>query len=496
MSFRVVRSSKFRHVFGKEQKKDNCYDGLKISRNAWDSTFTSVNNKFLAVCLEAQGGGAFLVIPITQTGRVDLNQPKVTGHQAAVLDVQFCPFNDNMIASASEDCVVKIWDIPDGGLTQNLEESLVDLEGHQRRVGIVNWHPTAENVIMSAGFDYLIYIWDIATASALFEINCHADTIFAAVWNFNGSLVATTCKDKQIRVIDPRKGTVISEGKGHDGTKSSKIEFVSESNLLFTTGFSRMSERQYAIWDGYDLSKAKKQDMIDQGSGVLFTHYDEDTRMMYVAGKGDGNVRYFEIVDEAPYCHFLSEFKTANPQRGIGWLPKTGLDINGCEVMRMFKLHPKGTVEPISFTVPRKSTLFQDDVFPPTRDPVAVISASDWAAGGDKTSNRLDMREFYKGKTSSKPKGLGGGVTAVAAPKPAGLAKVAIQKKATPAPAPAQAPAAVSKSKPAAASAPEVTPTDEVMPKTLKGLREAFTSHVAEIKALKLKVAQLELASR
>ncbi len=64
MSFRIVRQSKFRHVFGKEVKKEECYDGVRITRNAWDSNFCSVNPKFIAVVVEAQGGGAFLVINI------------------------------------------------------------------------------------------------------------------------------------------------------------------------------------------------------------------------------------------------------------------------------------------------------------------------------------------------------------------------------------------------------------------------------------------------
>ena len=50
-----------------------------------------------------------------QTGRVELNHPTVCGHTSAVLEVKFCPFNDNMIASCGEDCLIKIWDIPDGG---------------------------------------------------------------------------------------------------------------------------------------------------------------------------------------------------------------------------------------------------------------------------------------------------------------------------------------------------------------------------------------------
>jgi WD40 repeat protein len=229
---------------------------------------SDVNSKFLAVITEEMGGGAFLIINLENTGRVDLNHPKVSGHQAAVLDVMFCPFNDNIIASGGEDCLVKVWEIPEGGLTENLDESLVDLEGHQRRIGIVLWHPTAENILLSAGFDYIINIWDIAQATAVKQIACHTDTIFSVDWNFDGSLLATTSKDKKIRVIDPRAEAVISEGSSHDGTKAARVVFVGEKNWMFTTGFSRMSERQYGVWKPDDLSKPMKLEMIDTGSGV------------------------------------------------------------------------------------------------------------------------------------------------------------------------------------------------------------------------------------
>lgn len=41
-----------------------------------------------------------------QTGRLDLNTSKVTGHRGPVLDVKWNPFNDNIIASCSDDCTV------------------------------------------------------------------------------------------------------------------------------------------------------------------------------------------------------------------------------------------------------------------------------------------------------------------------------------------------------------------------------------------------------
>jgi hypothetical protein len=142
--------------------------------------------------------------------------------------------------------------------------------------------------------------------------------------------------------------------QGHEGTKASRVVFCGELNKLFTVGFSKMSERQYAVWDPKDLSNALKVEMIDTGSGVLFPFYDNDTQIVYVGGKGDGNVRYFELEDAAPYAHYINEFKSATPQRGLGWLPKRGVSVGDCEVARTYKLTPKGSVEIVSFIVPRK----------------------------------------------------------------------------------------------------------------------------------------------
>lgn len=43
-----------------------------------------------------------------QTGRIDMSYPTVCGHTAPVLDIEFCPHNDNIIASGSEDCSVMV----------------------------------------------------------------------------------------------------------------------------------------------------------------------------------------------------------------------------------------------------------------------------------------------------------------------------------------------------------------------------------------------------
>lgn len=47
-------------------------------------------------------------IVVPQSGRIDQSCPTVCGHAAPVLDIQWSPHDDNIIASASEDCTVKV----------------------------------------------------------------------------------------------------------------------------------------------------------------------------------------------------------------------------------------------------------------------------------------------------------------------------------------------------------------------------------------------------
>ncbi|KAL1452712.1 hypothetical protein WDU94_006916 [Cyamophila willieti] len=391
--FRGVRSSKFRHVYGVHSKRDGCYDNVPITRNAHDSHFCAANPKFVAVVTEVAGGGAFLVLPIHRTGRLDFNSSRVTGHRGPVLDIKWNPFNDNIIASCSDDCTVKLWYIPDGGLSGNLNEWIMDLHGHKRRVGYIEWHPTAENVVASAGFDYLIILWDVGKGEALTVIDCHPDVINCLSFNRDGSRLVTTCKDKSVRVLDPRTGLVISQGACHPGTRSSKAVFIGDTGRIVTTGFSRHSDRQVGLWDENDLKTPLALETVDSSSGVLFPYYDPDTRILFLAGKGDGNIRYYELTNERPYIHFLNQSLSGAPQRGLGFMPKRGCDVTQCEIYRFFKLHTtRNMCEPISMIVPRKSDQFQDDLYPDTAAPVPALSASDWFKGMNRPPVLMSMR--------------------------------------------------------------------------------------------------------
>ncbi|XP_042365106.1 uncharacterized protein LOC121959711 [Plectropomus leopardus] len=392
---RVVRQSKFRHVFGQAVRNDQCYDDIRVSRVTWDSSFCAVNPKFVAIIIDASGGGAFLVLPLQKCGRIDKVYPTVCGHTGPVLDIDWCPHNDLVIASGSEDCTVMVWQIPENGLETPLSEPVVVLEGHSKRVGIVSWHPTARNVLLSAGCDNQIIIWNVGTGEAMINLDdMHPDVIFSVSWSRNGSLLCTACKDKKVRVIDPRKKKIVVEkDKAHEGARPMRAIFLANGNI-FTTGFSRMSERQLALWKTDNMDEPICVQEMDSSNGVLLPFYDPDTNVVYLCGKGDSSIRYFEITDEAPFVHYLNTFSTKEPQRGMGYMPKRGLDVNKCEIARFYKLHER-KCEPIIMTVPRKSDLFQDDLYPDTAGPDPALEAEEWFAGKNGGPILISLKDGY-----------------------------------------------------------------------------------------------------
>ena len=128
------------------------------------------------------------------------------------------------------------------------------------------------------------------------------------------------------------------------------------------------------------------QIQLDQASGVIIPYYDVDTRVLYLAGKGDGNIRYYENIAEKPWAFALSEYRSTQAAKGTCFVPKRGLDVMRCETARCLKLVSqagKGSVEPLSFIVPRKSDAFQDDIFPDAFCGAPSMTADEWWAGAN-----------------------------------------------------------------------------------------------------------------
>ncbi|PIA17305.1 DUF1900-domain-containing protein [Coemansia reversa NRRL 1564] len=391
----VVRSSKYRHVFGTPYKRDECFENLRVSINAWDTNYVTVNPKYVAVNWNAGGGGAFAVVPQTLTGKLRGDYPIFSAHAGAVLDTAFSLFDDDVIASGAEDHQAMVWRVPDDleEREENVTEPLLTLGGHGRKVGHVAWNPVAENVLAVSSSDYTVKVWDVQHGKERQKLQGFKDAVLSIAWNYDGSLMAATCRDKKLRIFDARSGSVVQEGASHTGIKGSRVVWLGSQSRLVTTGFSRSSDREVFLWNADSLEEPISRKTIDMSSGMLMPFYDASTSILYVAGKGDGNIRYYEYTDDTMYL--LSEYSSTEPQRGLGVMPKRGVDVGKCEVMRFYKVASDTMVEPITFRVPRKSESFQADIYPPAAAGKAALTVDEYFAGKMAEPVLIDMDKLY-----------------------------------------------------------------------------------------------------
>jgi coronin-1B/1C/6 len=386
-----VRASKYRHVYVEPPKIDETFQGFRLSTATGEQQYIKGNTKFFAVALQG-GGGPFAIVEHSKPGRMEAGRPVIGGHKGSVLDFDFNPFHEHIIASCSDDTTIKVWGIPEDGLTETITDPLVDLHGHGRKVTLLRFNPTTNNVLASISADLTMKVWDIEKGAQISTATSEGEHLLQdVVWDYFGGQYAASSKDKCVRIYDARAGGAASAEihEAHEGAKSTKLTFLGRLNNLVTVGFTKQSQRQFKIWDPRKLDKYTKKVDIDQAAGVIIPYFDDDTNMLYLAGKGDGNIRYFECVNhnDKVDCFPLSEYRTSVAAKGVAFMPKRGLNIMKCETARALKLHSSGgmgTVEPLSFIVPRKSEAFQDDIFPPTFMGQPSQTADEWIAGANK----------------------------------------------------------------------------------------------------------------
>ncbi|XP_010215462.1 PREDICTED: coronin-2B [Tinamus guttatus] len=215
---------------------------------------------------------------------------------------------------------------------------------------------------------------------------------------FDGIPITKNVHDNHFCAVNARFLAIVTESAGGGSFlvipleqcknhRVNRVVFLGSTKRLLTTGVSRWNTRQIALWDQEDLSMPLIEEEDDGLSGLLFPFYDADTHMLYLAGKGDGNIRYYEIGSEKPYLSYLMEFRSPAPQKGLGVMPKHGLDVSACEVFRFYKLVTlKGLIEPISMIVPRRSETYQEDIYPMTPGMEPALTPDEWLSGMNRGS--------------------------------------------------------------------------------------------------------------
>jgi len=173
---------------------------------------------------------------------------------------------------------------------------------------------------------------------------------------------------------------------------------MGKHDKIASVGFGAGASREFMLWDSKNMTRPLYKQNLDNAAGVIIPFYDEDADLLFLAGKGDGAIRYFEVAPEeepGQMCFEGSAYRTNEPTSGCGAVHRRHCNITANEIIRLYQV--TGTqVRPLSFQVPRKSDLFQPDLFPPCRGDTPNLDMASWVGGANATPALVDLENGFQ----------------------------------------------------------------------------------------------------
>ncbi|KAK1925406.1 WD40-repeat-containing domain protein [Papiliotrema laurentii] len=132
----------------------------------------------------------------------------VKGHTKAVMDVDFDP-KGTMMVTCSSDLTIKLWD------PANEYTNTKTLHGHDHSVSTVRFTPDGEKLV-SASRDKTIRVWEVASGYCVKTFTGHSEWVREVVPSDDGSLLVSSSSDQTARVWDFASGETKMELRGHE----------------------------------------------------------------------------------------------------------------------------------------------------------------------------------------------------------------------------------------------------------------------------------------
>ncbi|KAG6817003.1 hypothetical protein H0H87_000898 [Tephrocybe sp. NHM501043] len=186
----------------------------------------------------------------------------LSGHRDKINAVSFHPLY-SILASASVDATVKIWDWETGEMERTLKghtKSVTDcdfnsdgkmlgaftpsillwnvteeytnfatLRGHEHSISSVRFIP-GNTRLASSSRDETVRVWDVQTSHCIKVIRAHEEWIRCAIPSLDGRLLLTCSDDHTARITDIESGTMKIEMRGHDNRVESAV-FVPAASI-------------------------------------------------------------------------------------------------------------------------------------------------------------------------------------------------------------------------------------------------------------------------
>jgi histone-binding protein RBBP4 len=138
-------------------------------------------------------------------------------HSDAINSLAFNPHSEFLVATASADRTVGIWDL------RNLKTKVHTLLGHTNAVTSVAWHPTDVSILGSGGWDRRVLLWDLSRVGeeqapddaddgppeVLFMHGGHTNHLAEFSWNPNEPwVVCSAAEDNMLQIWQPADAIV------------------------------------------------------------------------------------------------------------------------------------------------------------------------------------------------------------------------------------------------------------------------------------------------
>ncbi|KAF6732541.1 Coronin-7 [Oryzias melastigma] len=396
------KTSKYKNTTPKIGKKDEWINNVRGGSFSCQGNHIKASSELVAFNTEQAGGGMLGLTSVRPGSDGQWTVTHISCHSDLVTDMDFSPFDEYVLATCSGDETVKLWYLCDPE-QQQPSDPMLTLHPGQGRLELLQFHPTSSG-LLAVGTTKSALIWDTNRKDApLAALEQHGDQMQSLSWKRDGSLLASSCKDKMLRVFDPRAQlTPVQSAKSLQSNKDSRILWAMD-DLLVTTGFDMMRSREVRLWDSRKLSSSISSASLGTSSGMLIPLFDEDTGLLLIAGMGETVIDCFEISSSDPSLSQVSHCLLDNSTRGVAMVPKLALDVMSCEVMRALQL-TDSCVVPISYQVPRKNSgyEFQEDLYPDTAGTTPAMSAEEWWQGGNKQVKKVSLHPDKQPKPPAK----------------------------------------------------------------------------------------------
>ena len=374
-----MSASKFKNALGEEKKQK--YLNCSVTTVSTEGRYMAVNGNFLA--MSWSNAGEIVVVDSSNFCSVKPDQPRIKGHRANVLDLEFSPFSSDLLAAAFDDNTVLLYKIPEGGLTEHITQEVQIYQKHIKKVPFVTFNPVASDVLCTGAFLGDIHVWNALKGESYVELKAD-DTPTCVQWNPNGILIGATTKKKNINILDPRANKMVMCHQINEQFQAAKFAWV-DNDQFVTTSWTKNKAKMMRLWD----IRKVKDDLtsegevmsvkIDSSTTVTTPFVDKESKLIFTIAKGEAIIRTYDY----SLGSFVKgiDFSSSEPSISTVMFERKCLDYNKLEVDRFARFVNSQKVYYVSYTIPRRNPGYDPTLYPPVECGEAALTYDQWVAG-------------------------------------------------------------------------------------------------------------------